>query len=197
MSSSVSGSVSSPSVESVLEELWSPVAALTAAQGGRSNGLITSTAVTASLLPESPRVSVVLGRGGVTHELALAAGAFALHLLPAEPLDRSLELFRTLGFESGAGADKLAEIPWHPGSTGAPILDEALAFVEARIASAVDGGDVTVVLADVVAGGRLREGRHLTIDDVRARLTSDDWAAWDARREEEVRRARRLRPRRT
>jgi flavin reductase (DIM6/NTAB) family NADH-FMN oxidoreductase RutF len=177
----------------MLDELWSPVAALTAADGGRANGLITSTAVTASLLPEAPRVSVLLGRSSLTHELVLAAGAFAVHLLPAEPIDRSLEIFRTLGFRSGSDADKLATIPWHAGSTGAPVLDEALAFLEARIDSTLDSGDVTVVLADVIGGTRLREGRHLTIDDLRRQLTSDDWAAWEARRAEEIRSARRFR----
>jgi flavin reductase (DIM6/NTAB) family NADH-FMN oxidoreductase RutF len=189
----MSGSVPGLSVDEVLEELWSPVAALTAAHDGRANGLITSTAVTASLLPEAPRVSVVLGRGGATHELVLAAGAFALHLLPAQPLERSLEIFRTLGFESGSETDKLASIPWHPGSTGAPVLEEALALVEARLVSTLDGGDVTIVLADVVAGTLLREGRHLTIEDVRRELTSDDLAVWEERRAEEIRRARDLR----
>jgi flavin reductase (DIM6/NTAB) family NADH-FMN oxidoreductase RutF len=184
--------MSSPA-ESMLEELWSPVAALTAAHEGRANGLITSTAVTASLLPEAPRVSVVLGRGGATHALVLAAGAFALHLLPAEPLDRSLEIFRTLGFQSGAGADKLASIPWHTEVTGAPVLDEALSYLEARVVSTLNGGDVTVVLADVVAGARLRDGRHLTIEDVRRELTSEDWADWEARRTQEISRARELR----
>jgi flavin reductase (DIM6/NTAB) family NADH-FMN oxidoreductase RutF len=123
----------------------------------------------------------------------LAARAFALHLLPAEPADPSMAIFRTLGLHTGSGTDKLTAIPWHPGSTGAPILEEALAFVEARVVSTLDGGDVDVVLADVVAGARLRDGRHLTIEDVRPRLTPDDWAAWDARREEEISRARELR----
>ena len=90
-----------PGEDSVLEELWSPVAALTAADAESASGLITSTAVTASLLPESPRIAVLLGLGSWTCELVLASCAFALHLLPAEPVQRSLELFRTLGFRSG------------------------------------------------------------------------------------------------
>jgi flavin reductase (DIM6/NTAB) family NADH-FMN oxidoreductase RutF len=184
--------VSEPTPQSLLDELWSPVAALTAAHGGRANGLITSTAVTAGLLPEAPRVSVVLARGSLTHELVLVSGAFALQLLAAEPLKRALELFRTLGFRSGSDTDKLASVQFHSGSTGAPVLDEALAYAEARVVSTLDGGDVTVVLADVVAGARLREGRHLTIDDVRAALTDEDWAVWEARRAEEIARARGL-----
>jgi flavin reductase (DIM6/NTAB) family NADH-FMN oxidoreductase RutF len=190
MSSSVV-SMASPTTEALLDELWAPIAALTAAADGRANGLITSTAVTASLLPEAPRVTVVLSRASVTRELAIAAGAFALHLLPAEPRERSLEIFRRLGFTSGSDKDKLASIPWRTGSTGAPILEEALCFAEGRVASTLDAGDITIVLADVVAGERLRAGRHLTIDDVRPMLTGEDREAWDARRAEELDAARR------
>src|SRR5919109_3438608 len=107
MSGSVNGAVSEVGAEALIEELWSPVAALTAAHDGRAGGLITSTAVTASLLPEAPRVSVVLGRGGTTHELVLAARAFALHLLPAEPADPSMAIFRTLGLHTGSGTHQL------------------------------------------------------------------------------------------
>ena len=185
--------MSSEALEFVLEELWSPVAALTAAHDGRANGLITTSALTASLLPEDPRISVLLAPEHLTHELALASGAFAVHLLPAEPIDRSVEIFRTLGFRSGRSIDKLAAIPWRPGTTGAPVLAEALAYVEARVADTLDVGDTTVVVADVVAAGRLREGRHLTIADVRAQLTVDDWAAWEARLSEERAEARKRR----
>jgi flavin reductase (DIM6/NTAB) family NADH-FMN oxidoreductase RutF len=180
-------------VELVLEELWSPIAAATAAHAGHANGLIVSTAVTASLLPEAPRISVVLSRSSLTHDLVLGSGGFALHLLAAEPLERSLELFRSLGFRSGRDGDKLAGIPWHAGETGAPILEETLAYVEARVAATLDAGDATLVLAEVVAGRRLRDGPHLRIEDVRPRLNEADRARWDERRTEELHRARELR----
>lgn len=185
--------MSPAALDFVLEELWSPVAALTAAHDGHANGLITTSAVTASILPEAPRISVLLAQEHLTHELVVNSGAFAVHLLPAEPVNRSIEIFRTLGFRSGHRVDKLAAIPWRPGTTGAPVLDEALAYVEVRVADTFDVGDATVVVADVVAAERPREGRHLTIEDVRARLTDDDWAAWEARRAEEITRARELR----
>jgi len=177
----------------VLEELWSPIAALTAAHGGRANGLITSTAVTASLIPEAPRISVVLARASLTHELVLGSGAFAVHLLPADAVAPSMEIFRRLGFRSGRDEDKLVGIPWHAGETGAPILEDARAYVEARVAATLDAGDATLVLADVVAGRELREGASLRIEDVRRHLTEADWALWDDRRTDELRRGRELR----
>src|ERR671934_342768 len=92
-------------VDWLLEQLWAPIVAITTAHEGRANGLISSTAVTASLLPEAPRISVQLARASLTRELALASGAFALHYLPAD--ERGLELFRALGFRSGHNASKL------------------------------------------------------------------------------------------
>ena len=68
----------------LLEQLWGPIVAVTAEHDGRANGLISTTAVTASLLPEAPRLSVHLSRANLTHDLALAAGTFAVHLLPAD-----------------------------------------------------------------------------------------------------------------
>jgi flavin reductase (DIM6/NTAB) family NADH-FMN oxidoreductase RutF len=185
--------VSSAALDFVLEELWSPVVAVTAAHNGRANGLISSSVVTASILPEAPRISLLLAQEHLTHDLVLASGSFAVHLLPADPVDRSLEVFRMLGFRTGRTADKLGAFPWRPGTTGAPLLDEALAYVEARVVRTLDADDFTVVVADVVAAGRLREGRHLTIADVRAQLTEDDWAAWEARLTEEREEARRRR----
>lgn len=176
----------------MLEELWGPIAALTAAHEGCANGLITSTAVTASLLPEAPRVAVVLVRSSLTHELVRASSAFALHFLAAEPPEASLELFRRLGLRSGRDGPKLDGIAWRPGTTGAPVLEEALSYVEARVAERLETREVAVVVGDIVTGRRLREGAALTIDAVRERLSRDDLAAWAARREEELREAREL-----
>jgi flavin reductase (DIM6/NTAB) family NADH-FMN oxidoreductase RutF len=84
-------------------------------------------------------------------------------------------------------------MPWHPGVTGAPVLDDSLSYVEARVYATLEVDETTVVVADVVVGGRRRDGRHLTIEDVRAHLTADDWAAWEARRAQELDEAGRLR----
>lgn len=173
----------------LLEELWAPVVAITAAHGDRRNGLIASTAVSASLLPEAPRVVVQLSKANLTHDLVLASGSFALHFLRAD----SLELVRALGLRSGRDGEKMAGIETRPGLTGSPILADALAYLEARVASTLDGDDVTILLADVVGGGRLAEGERLTIETVRERMPVEWLAEWDARREQEIAEGRRRR----
>jgi flavin reductase (DIM6/NTAB) family NADH-FMN oxidoreductase RutF len=176
-----------------LDQLWSPPVAVTAAHEGRRSALIASTAVTASLIPESPRVVLVLAQANLTHDVVLASGAFALHLLAAVPLRRSLELIRMLGMRSGRDGDKLAGISARPGVTGSPILADALGYVEARVAASLDGDEVTVFLADVVAGSRLRDGDRLTMEAALAAMPADWLDEWEARRERELAEARRRR----
>jgi len=178
-------------VDWILEQLWAPVVAITAAHEGRANGLISSTAVTASLLPEAPRLAVQLARASLTRELALASGALVVHFLPAD--DRGLELFRALGFYSGRDGSKLDGVPTQPGTLGTPVLREAVAYAEGRVALTLDADDVTVVLADVVAGARLRDEPFLTIEHVRERLPTKWVEEWELRRERELQDARRFR----
>jgi flavin reductase (DIM6/NTAB) family NADH-FMN oxidoreductase RutF len=175
----------------ILEQLWAPIVAVTAAHEGRANALISSTAVSASLLPEAPRLAVQLGRASLTHELALASGAFAVHFLPAD--GRGLELFRAFGFRSGRDASKLDGVSTEPGTLGAPILTDAVAYVEARVVRTLDMEDMTVVVANVVSGARLSDEAFLTIEYVRERLPADWLAEWELRRERELEDARRFR----
>jgi flavin reductase (DIM6/NTAB) family NADH-FMN oxidoreductase RutF len=175
----------------LLEQLWSPVVAVTAAHDGRSNGLISSTGLRASLVPEAPRVSVHLSKHSLTHDLVLGSGAFAVHLLPRD--ETGLELFRTLGMASGHDRPKLGAVATRQGSTGSPVLVDAVAYLEARIATTLDAQELTIVLGDVVASGGTAEAEFLTIDDARERLPAEVLREWARRFESEVAAARRLR----
>jgi flavin reductase (DIM6/NTAB) family NADH-FMN oxidoreductase RutF len=127
----------------VTEELWAPVTAVSAEHAGRASGLICSTAVSSSLDPEHERVVLQLRKGNLTHELALASGAFTLHLLRRD----QQELFRFLALDTG------------------PPYEETLARADCRIVGTLDAGDATVVLADVVTAER-RPGAAFTEADI-------------------------------
>jgi flavin reductase (DIM6/NTAB) family NADH-FMN oxidoreductase RutF len=188
--------VSANPIAETLAALWSPVLAITTHHQGRDNGLIATTGVFASLVPEAPRVLVELAQASLTHDLVLASRVFALHLLPATPdeaLQASLSLVHTLGMRSGHEGDKMGAIAKRSGVTGAPILTEALTYVEARLVGTLDGGELTIFLADVVEGGRLRDGAPLTISVLRERLPQEWQAEWAANRERQVRAARQRR----
>jgi flavin reductase (DIM6/NTAB) family NADH-FMN oxidoreductase RutF len=175
----------------LLEQLWAPVVAVTAAHGGRTNGLISSTALNASLVPESPRVSVHLSKHNLTHDLVLESRALAIHLLA--PDESGLALFRTLGTRSGYTQPKLDGVETRPGETGSPILVDAVSYLEARVVSTLDGDELSIVLADVVAAGGATNAPVLTIEHVRECLSSEAMRDWERRHEAELEAARRAR----
>ena len=179
-----------------LAALWSPLLAVTTSHEGRANGQIAVSGLSASILPESPRVLVELWKANYTHDLVLASRVFALHPLPSDPpeaLAASLALIRRLGFRSGRDGDKLADLSWRPGVTGSPILADALTAVEARVVATLDGGEMTVFLADVVAGERLRAGTPLTWRAARELMPPDWLAEYDANHQRQREAARLLR----
>ncbi|HEX2849302.1 MAG TPA: flavin reductase family protein [Acidimicrobiales bacterium] len=61
-----------------------------------------------------------------------------------------------------SGADKYRGIGWRPGpATGAPVLQDVLAWVEGRIVAEHEGGDHVIVVGSVLDLQLEREGRPL------------------------------------
>jgi flavin reductase (DIM6/NTAB) family NADH-FMN oxidoreductase RutF len=127
----------------ITEELWAPITAVSAAHEGRASGLICSTAVSSSIDPAHPRIVLQLRKDNLTHDLALASGAFALHLLRRD----QQRLFRFLALEEGAPDEPM------------------LATAECRVLETLDAGDSTVILAEVLREDRL-PGEPFTEADI-------------------------------
>lgn len=133
----------------LLRNLTSPVVAITSERGGKENGMISDSAVRASIVPTVPRLSVYVHKFNFSHDLIVETGRFVLHLLHT----RQFELIHQLGFASGRDRDKLAGVPHHCGTTGAPVLDDCYAHFECRVANVMDTGSSTLFLGDVVDVG--------------------------------------------
>jgi flavin reductase (DIM6/NTAB) family NADH-FMN oxidoreductase RutF len=136
-------------VYELLRNLTSPVVAITAERAGKRNGMISDSAVRASIVPAIPRVSVYVHKFNYSHDMIFETGRFVLHLLRAD----QFELIHRLGFESGRERDKLADVPHHLGTLGAPVLDQCYAHFECAVANVMDTGSSTCFLGDVVAVG--------------------------------------------
>jgi flavin reductase (DIM6/NTAB) family NADH-FMN oxidoreductase RutF len=149
---------------------------VTAAHGGQRSGQIAVSVHGASIVPARPRLTVALWKRNLTHDLALAAGAFAVHLLH-EDQD---ELVYRLGLRSGREGDKLAGLELYQGESGAPLLADCLAAFECRVVNLMDGGDMTVFLGDVV-GTTGSDGPPLLWRDLRRRMPPEHAAAWSAK----------------
>jgi flavin reductase (DIM6/NTAB) family NADH-FMN oxidoreductase RutF len=89
-----------------------------------------------------------------SYPLLLGGGGFAVSVLK----QGQVELARRFGTQSGRDHDKLAGLKWRPGRTGAPILEDALAYFDCELTGSMRSGDHQLVL------GRVIDGRILTHD---------------------------------
>jgi Conserved protein/domain typically associated with flavoprotein oxygenases, DIM6/NTAB family len=139
---------------SVASAFWSlaPVIAITSSWGGRVNAQIAVTAVTASIVHSVPRLLVGIWKGNYTHELIINSKALTVHLLRRD----QLELVKNFGFYTGREREKLKNIPYALGVTGSPVLKDVHSYAECRVINAMDGGDMTAFLVDVVDGKIMR-----------------------------------------
>ena len=155
--------------------------AVTTTDGTRSNGLISLSGGPASIVPEAPRAMVGITKYNLTHDLIAAGGVFVIHVLgnSEELIDASIEIIKALGGRSGRDGDKFADLRVGAGATGAPILLDALSYVECRVTGSYDNDENTTYYGDVVAAARLHRGGKLDIGTAWSRLGS----AWTAQYE--------------
>jgi flavin reductase len=117
------------------------------AQGDRIAATIGSLV---SLSLEPPLVGISIGRELALHELVRSAGAFGVSILRGDQSDIASH------FARGAPPIVLWQnVPTREGVTGAPLLVDALAWIECRIWAEYAAGDHTLFVGQVV---RLEEG---------------------------------------
>lgn len=124
----------------------------TVTRSGGPCGLTANAIAAVSLTP--PLVLACVERGADTHEALRHAGVFSINILArgSETLAR-----RFAGDDAGG---KFAGVSFHTGASGAPVLDDALAWVDCRVHAAYDGGDHTIFVGEVLGAGA-REGDPL------------------------------------
>lgn len=120
---------------------------------GRPCGLTVNAFSSVSLSPAL--VLVCVEREADSHDCIGGSGIFAACVLDeanGESLSRR--------FASAETDDKFHGVAYHEESTGAPVLDAAIAWLDCRVTQAIPAGDHTVFLGEVIAADA-REGRPL------------------------------------
>ena len=117
--------------------------------GDRRNGMTANWVTQVSFDPKL--VGVGVEKTAFTHELVSAGGVFSLNTISRE--DRAIVRKFVKPVDVDADAKTLNEIPYHDGPTGAPILDQAVAWVDCEVRNPVDCGGHTFFIGEVVATG--------------------------------------------
>jgi len=129
-----------------------------ARKGDRLNAQIANTVI--QVCSEPVTIAVCINKNNLTHDFIRESRAFSVSILAQ---DTPLNFFGNLGFKSGRETDKLRDIKYKMGETGAPIvLDNALAYLEAKVISEADTRTHTIFIGEVVEAQVLREGEPMT-----------------------------------
>lgn len=117
--------------------------------GERRNGMTLNWASQLSFDPKL--VGIGVEKPAFTHELILEGQVFSLCVIDRE--DRAIVRKFTKPVDVDSAARTLNGIPYHDGRTGAPILDQAVAYLDCEVRQEVDCGDHTLFLGEIIDAG--------------------------------------------
>lgn len=122
---------------------------------GRLHGMTANAVCSLSLEPL--QLLVCVDRESNCYQQMRRAEAFGLSILASDQEEISNAFART----TAPAAGSLLGVAFREGRLGEPLIENALAHLECRIAERIDGGDHIIVIGDVVAGERLRDAEPL------------------------------------
>jgi flavin reductase (DIM6/NTAB) family NADH-FMN oxidoreductase RutF len=133
----------------------------TTTDGRERSGCLIGFATQCSVDP--PRFLACLSEHNHTWRVAQDAEVLIVHLVPSGATDLA-ELF---GAETGDEVDKFAQVDWHEGPGGAPVLDRCENWFAGRILARHDVGDHTAHLLEPYEAETDGGERGLTFRTVR------------------------------
>jgi flavin reductase (DIM6/NTAB) family NADH-FMN oxidoreductase RutF len=170
----------------LLSHFWAPLCAVGSHGERGPNAQICVSVFGASIVPERPRLLVVLSNTNYTTGLVAVSGTLTITVLSAV----QSSLLRPLGLRSGRDGDKLAGLAFDTTREGDPYFYDGVGFLRAAVLRDYDLGDSTAFLCDVQERSELAGGDPLSWPAARAVLPPEflsDWAAKSAREQETAR----------
>jgi 3-hydroxy-9,10-secoandrosta-1,3,5(10)-triene-9,17-dione monooxygenase reductase component len=118
--------------------------------GGPEDGAATTVNSFTSVSLEPPLVLFCLHRQSRLRPVLQRSRGFVVNFLTRTQAGLAWKF-------SGRESAQLAEVPHHRSANGLPVLTEALAFLECRLAEEYDGGDHAILVGEVTALGTSEE----------------------------------------
>lgn len=137
--------VDSQAFRAVMGRFATGVTVVTSCQGNYRYGITVNAFTSLSLDP--PLVLICIERNSRVHQILLESRIFAVNLLSAE----QEELSRCFASTSELRYNDFCEAPSHAESTGAPVLEGTLGFLDCRVVDVFPGGDHSIFVGHVEA----------------------------------------------
>jgi flavin reductase (DIM6/NTAB) family NADH-FMN oxidoreductase RutF len=123
------------------------VSVVTTTSQGKIAGITINAFCSVSLDP--PLILVCVDLGSNTLSYIRESGRFAVNILS----NQQEQLSRCFAVASQERYQHFCHASFHTAATGAPIIDDVLAFIDARVVAEYPGGDHAIFLGEVVAMG--------------------------------------------
>ena len=135
-----------PSLREVMKYFPTGVTVVAASdEDGAPYGLTVNAFTSVSLQP--PLVLVCIGRASTWHDRLTTARGFTVNLLAGGQDAVAMR------FSSEPSQGRFTDLEWHPGPTGDPILDDAVAWLDCSLVEVLQGGDHSILIGRVEAAG--------------------------------------------
>ncbi|MDO5681380.1 MAG: flavin reductase family protein [Propionibacteriaceae bacterium] len=140
----MTGTITAQDFRETLGHYPTGVALVTAVVDGQPLGMVVGSFTSVSLDP--PLVAYLPMKTSGTYAQLQTADSFCINVLAADQL-------QTCRHFASRGEDKFASVSWHPSPSGAPILDDAVSWIDCTLENTFDGGDHDIVVGRVGALG--------------------------------------------
>lgn len=110
-------------------------------------------------------VAVAVESDAHTHGLINQGRAFSVNILEGGDNSNGFALMEQFTKPQEQTGDKLGNIAYYTAATGAPILRDAIAWLDCELHDVITTGDHTLFIGRVVDGGSHREGEPLTLKE--------------------------------
>jgi len=108
-----------------------------------------------------PLVVVGVRNDGLSHSMIEASKVFVINFLGTGQKPLAQHFLKP----AHLGGEKLAGVRYRLGRLGAPILEEAIAYVECEVRQIHPGGDHSIVVGEVVEAGLHQDADPLTLKE--------------------------------
>ncbi len=137
----------------VLWKMPSGLFVIGARAGDRRNGMTANWVTQVSFDPKL--VAVSIEHEAVTHGLVAEGRVFSVNMISVDDRAAVRKFTKPVEVEVAAGgaSGTLNGFPFHDGRTGAPVLDQAVAWLDCEVREAVEVGGHTLFVGEVVDCG--------------------------------------------
>jgi flavin reductase (DIM6/NTAB) family NADH-FMN oxidoreductase RutF len=172
-----SGAVTESPGPNLLSSFWTPIVAIGCSGALAPNAQISVSVFGAGVVPDQPRLLVVLYKRNHTHDLIMLKGDLSISVLCAAQVD----LIPKLGFVSGRDSPKFEGLAYTLSERGNPIFNGSIGWLECVVIEHFDLGDSTAFLVAVLENNRLTNDEPLVWSKLAPTLPQAVRDQWDAK----------------